>query len=69
MPLATGKPALKQALLQLSANTDPDKTPDQAIDEFINALETFIKTADVSPTSLTPLTNSGGPVTGLGSLL
>ena len=69
MPLATGKPILKAALLQLAANTDPNKTPEQTVDELINALEAFIKSADVSPVSPTPMSNGGGPVVGLGTLI
>jgi hypothetical protein len=69
MALADGRAAFKSVLLQLAANTDPDKDPSEAMDEFIDALEVYIKSADVSPVSLTPMTNGGGPVTGLGTLL
>ena len=69
MALAEGRLALKNKLLTLAGNTDSEKTPDQAIDEFIDAIEAYIQTATVLPTSETPMSNSGGPVVGAGSLI
>lgn len=65
MSLASGKPALKAALLAFASNTNDDKDPSVAIDEFINALETYIKTATLNvPGTGLVAPPSGGPVTG-----
>lgn len=63
MSLATGKPALKTALLQFAANVNEGKTTDESLDEFLNALETWIKTAEIAVPG-TGLTAPNGAVTG-----
>lgn len=61
MPLTDGKAALKLALQALAANTDSNK--ETTIDEFIDALENFIKSGTVIVPSA-GLVAPNGPVTG-----
>jgi hypothetical protein len=63
MSLSSGKPALRQALRNFRDNTDPDKDTDEAIDEFLNVLEDWIKSATVTVPG-TGLTAGNIPVTG-----
>lgn len=65
MPLSTGKIALKVALENLVANTDPDKTT--TIDEFVDALEDFIKSASIKAQG-TGMTAGPYPVSGVAAL-
>ena len=48
MSLATGKPALKAALLNIANNTDDSKTQSESIDEFLDLLETWVSSANVT---------------------
>lgn len=65
MSLTSGRPALKAALLTLAENTNENKTKDQAIDDFLDALETWITSATLTVPGLGLVAPSGGgPVTG-----
>jgi len=68
MSLATGRPAFKATLMALANNTDPDKPVDQALDEFLDALDIYIKSATVivpgtgliaGPYAVTGVSNTG----------
>lgn len=63
MSLATAKTALRTSLLSLANNIDEGKTKEEAIDEFLDALETWITSATVTVPG-TGLTAPNGPVTG-----
>jgi len=63
MPLDTD--SLKNTLLSMSANSDSGKTPEQSIDEFVNALKVFVESATVTvPGNGLVAPSGGGPVTG-----
>lgn len=63
MSLTSSRPTLKAALLALTSNENPDKTPDATIEEFLDALEAWIKTATVTVPG-TGLVAPNGAVTG-----
>lgn len=63
MSLTTARAAFKNTLLQLAANTNQDVTPEQAIDNYLDALEDYIKSATVNVPG-TGLTSPSGAVTG-----
>jgi len=48
MSLATGKPALKTALLAIVNNTDDEQSSDVAIDNFLDGLQTWIEGAQAT---------------------
>lgn len=65
MSLSSGKSALKTSLQAMVDNNDPDKDSAAAIDEFLDALETWVKEATVTVPALGLLSGSpGAPVTG-----
>jgi len=64
MSLATQRPTLKAALLALANTTNDEKTKDEAIDEFLDALENWLVNATVTVPG-TGLTSPSGPVTGI----
>lgn len=66
MSLTVAKPALKTALMTLANNTNDEETKDQAIDDFLNALETWIKASTITvPGTGLIAPSGGGPVTGV----
>lgn len=80
MSLAATKEAqkaqLKAVMVQMNANTDPDKPQEEVMDQYLDALfdifEVWIKSATVTVnTGVTTVvvggSATGGPVTGTGS--
>ncbi len=69
MPLSVGKPILKASLItyltQVDANENEDKTPEQVIEEFADALsdmiDTFVRSGLV--TTAGSSTNQTGGIT------
>lgn len=74
MPLSTYKTIfkdnVKSKLLDFNNNTDPDKSAEDSIDEFVellaNEIETWIKAGTVT-TTVTGTSATGGPVAGSGT--
>lgn len=57
--------AFKTALQSIASNTNEGKTEDQALEDFIDAVENFIKSATVTvPGTGLVAPGGGGPVTG-----
>lgn len=63
MSLESSRATLKASLLGLANSEDHEKTPEEAIDEFLDALEAWIKDATVTVPG-TGLVAGANPVTG-----
>lgn len=60
MALAAGREALKAALLSFAANTNENKTPEQAVDDLLDAFEPYIQQGQITIPIGTPITTTGG---------
>lgn len=63
MALTAGRAALKAFLIAATNNTDQNKTAEESADELIDALEAYIKTAQLNVPG-TGLISPSGAITG-----
>lgn len=60
MALSSGREALKTQLMVIANNTDDQKTKEQAIDDFLDALIPFLQTGTITFPPGTPIATSAG---------